>query len=1095
MLAEQYEKIADQREHVLRRPGMYVGGISMTSYKDWIYNFETNLFENVLITFLPAVERVYLEILSNAADNARRTRNEGRNPGSIEIFMDDETISIKNYGNIIPVVKHPKYPEYWVPEMLFGELLTSSNYNDDINRIGVGLNGLGAKLVNIFSSIFIVKVGDKENKTIFTGLWENNMSEEPTIEIGKFSKKSFVEIIWNLDFARFGIESYPEKSKELFLRHAIDFSFTCQVPIIFNGVSYEAQNIKNYIKYIFPEEICETAKIQVTDDITVCLLDTPDNKVVRSFANGMITKENGVHVSSVYDDLGEKIKKLFKHQILLKDIKPHISMIVSVSVPNPEYPSQEKSKLAGPAITVNLKPKIFKGMESWNLIQRVQHGVEARLFRDLKKTDATKKRKRMINMGKKGEDANKAGTKESHECELAIPEGLSATSYPKVRRTLGRGKDYVGYYAIKGVPLNVTNASHDQLKENREFADLKIMIGLQEQTDYKLPENKKSLRYGKIIIYADADSDGLHIKGLLVNFFYKRFPSLIELGMVKYLYIPMIKVTKNEKIVDRFYSDYEYRLNAHKYTSKDYEIKYFKGLATSDDPDIEDDLTHALEVTMCMDDFTEDSLDLAFDKNLANERKLWIEENRNTRSIITPTGKGEADQYISDFINSEMVVFSTDNLFRAIPCVYDGFKDSQKKLFWEALNQWLSKNNHQMKVSHFAAKTAAKTKYLHGEVSLSKTVINMTQSFVGTCNLPYFKAKGQFGTRDDGGTDEAPDARYPNIILNDWCSLVYFRDLIDLVPRKEFENSLIENEWIPAIIPMVLVNGANGIATGSSTNIPNYNPKDLVEYLLNKCRGKPTKTPLPYYEGFTGVVKVTDSGHYSEEEDLEKESETVNKGRTLRTFGTYSIELTETGNRIEITELPVGRWFKTYKTWLFNQKERGFLEDFYDGSTHSIPYYVLTDFKPEKGKINHTSLRLVKSSGINLTLIDIDGRPIRFDSVDEIIDLYFEKMSELFLELKRQKIASFEEKIEKIEKKLSLIELIINSEINSDEDLERLGIDKKEFYTVKFHDKFPKNIEKKIDEIEKLKNEIEQEKKVSPLEYWIERLLELKRIL
>ena len=156
-IEEQYKKLT-QYEHILSRPDTYVGSLEFQKERLWVFNSEQKKLEFREVNYVPGLFKIFDEILVNAADNYQRDKN----MKFIKVDIDPEKneIKIKNGGKGIPIEIHKTYNMY-VPQLIFGNLLTSSNYNDNIKKVTGGRNGYGAKLTNIFSNIFIIKTSNK----------------------------------------------------------------------------------------------------------------------------------------------------------------------------------------------------------------------------------------------------------------------------------------------------------------------------------------------------------------------------------------------------------------------------------------------------------------------------------------------------------------------------------------------------------------------------------------------------------------------------------------------------------------------------------------------------------------------------------------------------------------------------------------------------------------------------------------------------------------------------------------------------------------------------------------------------------------------
>ena len=1078
--AKDYHRYDDQRDHILDDPNMYIGSCLQQSYEtrilEKIENGEYRMKETT-ITIPEGVERLYLEILSNASDNVDRSRKAKVDIGKIEIMMDKKTISIKNGGVPIPIEIHPEFNVY-VPEMILGTLLSGSNFDKDKVRTGIGRNGLGSKLCNIFSNSFMVHIGDSFRKIEYKQIWNGHMKirGEPIIKEG-YKGESFVHIIYELDFKYFKYKEpeegggYPEEAIKLFMRHAADVAFTCKVPVKFNGIEFDYQDINKYGRLYFGEKM-ENAivhyewdegiesfnkkgkKIKIKKEIPIvelCVIDTPDEGNCISFVNGLITRNGGVHVNTALrmistgilekineNKVTEKGKKGEKKRVglTMNDVKPHISMIISCRLENPEFDSQTKNMLKSPIPKMNIPDRIVNNVMKWELVNRLYATLEAKNYKNLTKTDGKKRRHITL---LKGEDANEAGTKNSGECTLYVTEGKSAMGYAvKAISLLKNGRDKIGVYPMKGKPLNVMNADPEQIAENNELCDLKKMLGLREGVDYMKDENFETLRYGHFIILADSDDDGKHIVGLILNMFHCRYPSLLMRGYVMYLRTPILRTYKG-KNVNKFYTRQEYETWKNK--TNDYETwkhKYYKGLGSSKDEDIEDDFKQPRVVVCIYDDSAPDVFRLAFDDKLSNERKKWIAEHKPILGV-----EELQMQPISQFLYYEFVEYSISNVARSIPRFLDGLKESQRKAIWGAIKKWGGKkwstkiktgNVEEFKVARFASYIAEETCYHHGEKCLSDTIVSMANSYVGSNNLSYFTQDGQFGTRNMGGEDAA-DTRYSFTRPEWWLPYIFKDEDLTLLTQVIDEGESQEPITFLPIIPLSLINGCNGIGTGHSTFIPNHNPIDICNWIKAKINNKKLPTIIPWYRGFNGNIKIgiktNKNENTSEEDPLEPDhvdfnqnnnSQTITDKISLITTGLYNIQ----GNNVIVTELPIGRSMHKYKQWLDKLIEDKKITDYRNLSTHDKVYFEISGFQ-NPSIIN---LRLQRSFGLsNMVLLDINNHPIKYNTITDILETFY-SIRLPYYELRRQHIISnLQSEINKLDERIKLIQAIINEQI------------------------------------------------------------------
>lgn len=1046
--ADDYQKLT-LKEQIYRIPDTYIGSDEQNKHEEWVFRFSQNKLEKRDIVVSQAVERLYLEILSNAGDNSFTSREAGVDPGMIDIILSETMISIKNGGNPIPIEINTKENMY-VPELIFGNLLSSSNYDTSVIRMGCGRNGYGAKLVNIFSKIFQIDIGDSIRKLRYRQEWRDNMSVKDEPVIDEYHGENYVKVSYLLDFERFGYkdQKYPPEVFALFGRLAMEMSMTCKVPLRINGNDYTCSNIKDFASFVFTQEAVKKSIVYTYHNepvfVELCVLDTPDSGEVLSYVNGMITRDGGVHVQSVLKEISSPLLDLInngkasknnkdkndKKQIQLKieDVRPHISLILNCRLPDPKFTSQTKTQLSSPKIKFEIPNKILEPIHKWDLVSRLYAALEAKQFKSLQKTDGKKKR-HIPQL--KGEDANNAGTNQSEECTLYIVEGKSAMGYAvKAISSIPNGRDFHGILPIKGKLLNVMNASAQQIAENEELIEIKKMVGLRENVDYTSKENFSTLRYGYVVILTDADDDGKHITGLILNFFFCRFPSLLARGYLFFLRTPILRAKLGSDTQKFFnYKDYENWQNQTP-NWKSYKHRYYKGLGTSKDEDVLDDFKEPKIVACVYDDRTEDSLKLAFDNKLSNRRKDWIAKWKNEFNI------GDINMCpISTFIEMEFIQFSVSNLHRSIPKFMDGLKISQRKVLWAAFLHWSSsknsglvKNPKELKVARFAAMAAEKTNYHHGELCLAETIISMAQDFVGSNNLPYFTQDGQFGTRNLGGEDAA-QPRYPDTRPQQWLRYVFRMEDFPLMEFMKDEGQDVEPKHFLPIIPMCLVNGCMGIGTGHSTFIPNCSPIDIIDWYLSKLKSKEVDEIIPWYRGFKGEIEirktiVTQDPDFDEIEPGQEPLKSKRQQLSMVSKGIYSVG--KKFGQCIVKEIPIGIWIDKYRKYLEGLREGKVITDVRNLSNHNTPLFEIS------GLINPSveRLKLSRAYGLtNMVLLDANNNPNKYSSINDILENFYEQRLPYYKKRKEYQLGNLEQNINTLKTKFKFLTLLSNETI------------------------------------------------------------------
>jgi DNA topoisomerase-2 len=880
--------------------------------------------------------------------------------------------------------------------MIFGHLLTSSNYDDDQQKITGGRNGYGAKLCNVFSTEFTLETVDSRQKKKYKQTWTENMSKMGKAKITDYKGEDYTKVTYHADFARFGMDGIDDDFEALVMRRAHDMAGTMKgVKVYLNGnrikISSFAKYMEMYTKAIATDqgktETTEEKPVIITDkhdrwDIGFAVSDGAFNQV--SFVNSIATYSGGTHVNYIADQIVDKllafVTKKNKGGVKLNksQIKNHIFLFVNAHIVNPAFTSQTKEQLTTKkshfGSEVVLSDKFLKAIEKTEVIQNIMHFAQQKADLVMKKTDGNK-RSRMDNA--KLTDANKAGTKDGHECTLILTEGDSAKALALAGRAVV-GPDYYGVFPLRGKMLNVRDASIDQISKNQEIQNIKKFVGLQHKKEYT---TTKGLRYGHIMIMTDQDHDGSHIKGLLINFLQCHFPSLLKIkGFLMEFITPIVKVWKGDakhpKQLKSFFSmpEYEEWKEAHKH-ERGWDHKYYKGLGTSDTRDAQvyfHDIDTHMKEFHTMREQEEEFIDLAFSKKKADARKEWLRQFVPGNHLDLKT---ETITY-DDFVNKELILFSMADNLRSIPSLVDGFKPGQRKVLYTCFKRNLKK---QVKVVDLAGSVSGTTDYAYGETSMQGTIVGLAQDFVGSNNLNCLEPAGNFGSRLQGGADAA-SARYIYTRLSPWARKIFHPHDDALLKYGESDAKKIEPEVYVPILPMVLVNGANGIGTGWSTAIPNYNPLDIVENLRIRMADGSSKEDmkpmLPWFRGFTGQTEDIGQDRY-------KFSGTVRQ-----------ISDTE----VEITELPVRVWTQDFKDKLEEiikaDKSPSFIKDYTEYNTPEKVHFIIK--MEDKHMANALAKGLEETFKLattmatsNIVLFDAQGRIHKYATVMDVMEEFY----------------------------------------------------------------------------------------------------------
>lgn len=992
-----------QLEHVLARPGMYIGEITNISAESWTMENDSMMLKE--LTWNPGLYKLFDEVLVNAIDQSQRSNNVKK----ISVDINSESISVLNDGPGIPIEIHKEYNIY-VPELIFGNLLSSSNYDDSKKRTVGGTNGLGAKLANIYSTEFIVETCSNGKK--YTQIFSDNMSK-----IGKpkivDSTKEYTKITFKPDFKRFGMTNLSDNDNiKVLSKRVIDASATTNknVSVFLDGQKVKVKDFQSYMDlFIGPKKDSPRVyeEIGTRWKIGIGLSPFGEFKQV-SFVNGISCSDGGSHIEHVLypitKAIAEELQSKHKHiNIKPQYIKEHLFLFVDCLIENPTFASQTKdkhtTKVSEFGSRCNINDDFIKKTLKLGFVDQLLKLAEAKEKKNLSKTDGKKIGRISV---PKLDDANKAGTNESIKCTLILTEGDSAKTTAISGLSI-IGRDYYGVFPLRGKLLNTRVASYSQISKNEEINNIKKILGLQTGKKYK---SVAELRYGKILVMTDQDVDGYHIKSLIVNFIHCGWPELLRNNVfIESLLTPIVKVSKKNQVLS-FYNIPDYNDWKNQNNTTGWITKYYKGLGTSTSKEAKEYFKEMKKLSYIVNNQDdEQALDLAFNKVRSDDRKEWI-LNATGPSFKSLEYKTSQVQ-IKDLVNKELVLFSKLDNERSIPSLVDGLKPSQRKILYSC---FLKKLKKELKVAQLAGYVSEKSCYHHGENSLMDAIIGMAQDFVGSNNWNLLVPSGQFGTRYQGGKDSS-SPRYIFTYLSKFTDILFNPDDFPLLDYLEDDGIKIEPKFFVPTLPLVLINGSQGIGTGFSTTIPCFNPDDIKDRLLKLSINEDSDIePLtPWYKNFTGKI-----------EKLED-----NKWVSLGVIK----EVDE--NLVRITELPIGTWTEDYKLFLDKLEEEDKISWYKNNSTEkTVDFQVKirnnTNWKNDPIKFFKLSTNI---NAQNMHVFDEQGKICKMDSPEEIIWKFYKIRTEYFQKRKDYLIKKFTDELLILKSKYEFILSIIEDRI------------------------------------------------------------------
>ena len=1046
-LSKQYQRKSD-KQHILDNPDTYIGSVENVDATMWVYDDATSRIVHKTIEYIPGLYKLFDEGIVNCRDHViRMIQSPSLNKKfvtNIQITVaEDGTITMENDGNGIDIAKHPEY-DLWIPEMIFGHLRTSTNYDKTEKKIVGGKNGFGFKLVLIWSSYGYIETIDHTRGLKYTQEFKDNLNTicPPKITKNK-SSKPYTKIVFKPDYARFGVNGITTDMYSLLKKRTFDVAAVTdhsikKIKVSHNSEQIPVKNFQQYVDLFIGAKDKGGVRVYESHDDRweYAVAMSPNHEFMQvSFVNGISTTKGGKHVDHITTQITRKlqdyIEKKKKVKVNLNSIKEQLILFLRCDVENPAFDSQTKDYLNTPygkfGSTCTVSDGFIEKVAKMGVMELACSLTEAKESRvAARKTDGSKTKS--IRGIANFIDANYSGTQQSNKCILILCEGLSALS-GIVSGLSSEDRNVIGIYPLKGKLLNVRGETVAKISANKEITDLKKILGLENGRVYKnIDDVHKHLRYGKIMILCDQDTDGSHIKGLCINLIHSEWASLIQIpGFLSFMNTPILRAKKGAQ-TNVFYNDGEYntwkeQLGAS--GTQGWTIKYFKGLGTSTSTEFKEYFANKKIVDFACGENTDDCIDKIFNKKRSDDRKTWLGGYDKDAYLDTNRPRVEYEE----FINNELIHFSTYDCARSIPNMVDGLKISLRKILFSAFKRNLTK---EIKVAQFSGYVSEHSAYHHGEASLNGAIVNMAQNYVGSNNIHVLEPNGQFGTRLHGGDDSASE-RYIFTQLNSLTRFV-FPELDDQVLNYlNDDGTMVEPEYYVPIIPFALVNGISGIGTGFSCNIPAFNPLDLIRYLVLKINNELDINNdykfTPYYEGFKGTIASIEEHKFLIKGKYEKIGD----------------------DKIRVTELPVGTWTMPYTSFLESlvdgvdkngKKTPSQIKDFTSLSTE-----VLVDFTIvfPRGQLE-SLMATVDDNGIdgvekllkltttvstgNMHMFDANRRLHKYTSVREIIDAFYHVRLALYVKRKAFMVEQLQHKLLKLSNKAKYIQENLSGDVD-----------------------------------------------------------------
>ena len=1034
----------DQTQHMKNRPDVWIGSTDNEVKRTWVYDRDSKTMVKRDVRVAPALTKLFHEILANATDQCLR---DDRTADTTEIRVTVDSVSgqvtVRNDGDGLDVVRSAGGE--WSPTLAFGVPNTSTNYDADSTRQGAGQNGIGAKAVNLWSDSFEVETVDAGRDLRFVQRWTSRMdvAGEPSVKSAR-GIKPFTRVTFVPDYRALGCPDGRPSEDAVLCFEKMTRDAAAAVPglkVWYNGAQVGFKTLAQYAKTFLGSDAASASTAATDGDRSweiVAAVDPSggDGFEHVTFVNGIHLPGGGTHVTYVREQLVKKVRDRLSKKtgldVSAKTVADHLTLFVRCRVPDARYEGQVKDRLTTPAkdcfgAKLDLDDAfVDKLCKCEAFVARIKTLSEATADKRLKKSTDGKKVVALSGI-KELEDANLAGTRRSKECTLIVVEGLSAMS-SAIDGVSVKGKDRHGVFSLKGKPLNVRGATSKALAGNVEFANFVRVMGLKFGKAYDDPKDLTDLRYGGgVLILADADTDGIHICGLVMNWFHYLWPSLLKRDFVRSLRTPIVKAFLSDRQVRQFYDLHAYEAWIAGLTpsaARRYRIKYYKGLGTSTSAEAKQYFKDDVKVTYTWTGKdSDDAVSKAFDESRADDRKAWLSSARTdvpassaptstSASASTSTSASTSSSMtIERFVDDELSKYSLDSIRRQVPCVVDGFVPSHRKILYTCLQDARSE---EIKVDRLASAVGKTTCYHHGEMSLHSAIKGMAMDFVGVNNVPLLEPRGNFGSRLQGGKDAAAP-RYISTVLSPVALKIFKPADTAVLDLLTDDGQPVEPAFFVPVIPMLLVNGAEGIATGWSTSVPCHRPSDVIAVLRKMLAGRdPAGSSLdPWYRGFTGDVRKVPG-----------------KAGQFQTVGRWARG--DDGSLL-VTELPVGVWVMKYRDLLDKLVDAGTISGYRNESHDDVVRFVvdvpdLDDALSSDGF--EKTFGLVKGlSARNMNAVGVDGSIRTYATALDVVRDYYPVRLEAYVKRRNHQLGVFRDQLSVLANRIRFVDSVVSGDL------------------------------------------------------------------
>lgn len=1025
-------------QHLHRKPDNYIGPNNTTTATVFVASESGKVSYKEIDDWNEALIHPFKELIDNAADNARRDAEKPQT--FIDIKVTDKSIEVTNDGAHIPIVKETiefqneisKKTEshtLWRTQGLFNYFRTGTNADNNEDDAYTGTNGIGAKACIGIAKYAKIHHSDPATKQQLAIEYKNRMSEIGEPVITPYKKAAvFTSFYYEPDFKWYGLKKLSENHIGIMHAMAMCLAFSTGLKVTFNGNVLKVANIKALGEMFFgPRNSLELTN-DAGDQVLVMeqTLEEMEEYGMRSlsFVNNSFTRAGGIHVKNNAAAVGKALATTFGAPLKPADAQKFLIFVVNYTIKGSrEYTGQTKAGLesvkAGLKV-VKVDKKDINKCKKWDLWAVIAAFLAGKTNAAVNK--GISKKEYVGGLGKDGIDANFAGGKKAQECTMFICEGQSAkTLIDSGMRHLG-GSDFIGILALQGKISNVMKITAEQQGEKKFLCLMRKMLGLKMGCKYETAAERKSLRYGRVILVADQDFDGWHVESLVTLALFKAHPGLLHNGFVQFLETPVIRTTVGKQ-VHRFFlrEDFDEWLKEQSEAHRAQAVKncdWIKGLGGNDEE--MGDVDFIFNEQFFLGQFTfakkedEDLMDIFFGgAKYTQQKKAYMMSTFYNDEWIHLPKKGTMS--FSEFIEHKMTPAVNEQIHRAIPYVYDGLKESFKDILWTAFKRLKGVG----KTDSFSLDVSKYSSYSHGGQNIGPTVNKLAGNIVGLNNILIFKGIGGFGNRfaatDDGNGHGAAASRYTRISLQPIVRTVFRPEDDPILEYIEKEGAITSPEYYLPTIPWFAVNGCpSSPGNAYSTIFPSYNPEDLVKWVQHWIGENFADAPkidevelVPWFRGFRGTVEKYPNGWLAKGILKQDDAQTWTVDEIAA--GCWGVNL-----KLKLEELADAK--KIEKPRIMNENR----------NTIRAIIKTRTDFDVElalKAVLEH------KYPMTNVTLIH-EKAPITLNNVEEHLDVYARRRYKGYQDRRKYQMKELERQIKMKADKIKFIQLVIDEKIN-----------------------------------------------------------------